>query len=76
MAKTQMSPNVEESSVAYLHQASNTMFPREEPQISGSFRGQPDLIASFARVRLCSKECPSKAIEMVKWEEKNTPNSD
>ena len=74
MAKTQMSPMLKRVVSHIFTKPATTMFPREEPQISGSFRGQPVFDCKLCvGCGLCSKECPSKAIEMVEVGGKKNP---
>jgi formate hydrogenlyase subunit 6/NADH:ubiquinone oxidoreductase subunit I len=49
-------------------------YPFVKPQLPESFRGQPLFDAGLCiGCGLCSRECPSKAIEMVDFEGKKRP---
>ena len=78
MAKKTLVPQMFKSAVAYIFAAPATeQYPivkTPQPLVPESFRGQPILdTALCSGCGLCSRDCPSRAIEMVEVAGKKYP---
>ena len=75
MAKKNRIPQMLNSAAGFFLTApATTKYPYVKPQLPDNFRGQPLFNDQLCiGCGLCSKECPSKAIEMIEVDGKKHP---
>jgi formate hydrogenlyase subunit 6/NADH:ubiquinone oxidoreductase subunit I len=75
LAKKNRIPQMFKSAASFFFTEPATIkYPYVKPQLSENFRGQPLFdVQLCVGCGLCSKECPSKAIEMVEVDGKKRP---
>ena len=72
--KNRVSPMLRRIVSGFFTKPATTLYPFEQRAMSDNFRGQPIFDNKLCiGCGLCSKECPSKAIEMVTVHEKRYP---